>query len=166
MHIPTVFSSYSSDRMITMEFIRDAVKINSKSEIEAVLRLKPLDCASLLVETFGKMIFRFGHIHCDAHPGNILIRRHPARPSKPQLVLLDHGIYRTLSPEVRVKFCQLWRALIEFDHQRVLELSRFFQIEEYAHYLPILFLFRTKHSRNKIGAQFTEVACLPLEIYV
>ena len=148
-----------------MEFIKNAVKINNKTDIEKVLGLKPLDCADILVETFGKMIFQFGHIHCDAHPGNILIRKHPKDPKKPQLVLLDHGIYRTLSPEVRIKFCQLWKGLIEFDHEKVQELSRFFKIEEYSHYLPILFLFRTKHSRNNIGAQFTEVLLLIKNMY-
>jgi len=157
VHIPHIFASYSSDRLITMEFIRNSIKINNKNDIEKVLNLNSIECANILIETFAKMIFQFGHIHCDAHPGNILIRKHPKNPQKPQLVLLDHGIYRTLSPEVRIKFCELWKSLIEFDHDKVQELSKFFKIEEYSHYLPILFLFRTKHSRKLIGAQFTEV---------
>jgi aarF domain-containing kinase len=37
----------------------------------------------MLVETFAQMIFEHGHIHCDAHPGNILIRRNPKDQSKP-----------------------------------------------------------------------------------
>ena len=47
------------------------------------------------------MIFKHGFVHCDAHPGNILIRQHP-RGYDPklhyQIVLLDHGLYRNLSP--------------------------------------------------------------------
>lgn len=47
------------------------------------------------------MIFKHGFVHCDAHPGNILIRKHP-RGYDPkqhyQIVLLDHGLYRNLKP--------------------------------------------------------------------
>lgn len=108
------------------------------------------------------MIFSFGHIHCDAHPGNILIRRHPKDPNKPQLVLLDHGIYRTISKDFRLIFCELWTKLMQFDNQSVSKLARILGIEEYAHYLPILFLFRTAHSTKEIGATFTNVFYSPL----
>ena len=103
------------------------------------------------------MIFSFGHIHCDAHPGNILIRRNPKDPNKPQLVLLDHGIYRTISDDFRLIFCELWAKLMQFDNQSVSKLAKTLGIEEYAHYLPILFLFRTVHSTKEIGATFTTV---------
>lgn len=44
------------------------------------------------------MIFKFGFVHCDAHPGNILVRRKPkSNPLDYQIVLLDHGLYRSLS---------------------------------------------------------------------
>lgn len=46
------------------------------------------------------MIFKHGFVHCDAHPGNIMIRKKPKRnPNQPndyQIVLLDHGLYRVL----------------------------------------------------------------------
>lgn len=157
VYVPEIFEKRSSERIITMEFVSNAVKINDKRGIEETLQLNALDCANLLINTFGRMIFEFGHIHCDAHPGNILIRKHPKLEKTPQLVLLDHGIYRTLRPEIRRKFCELWKSLMEFDHKKVHELACFFNIEEYSHFLPILFLFRTKHSRKIIGATFTEV---------
>ena len=42
--------------------------------------------------------FISGFVHCDPHPGNILVR---AVNSKPQIVLLDHGQYRELSEDFR-----------------------------------------------------------------
>lgn len=44
------------------------------------MNLDPIDCSKVLIDTFSKMIFLYGHIHCDAHPGNILIRNHPKDP--------------------------------------------------------------------------------------
>jgi predicted unusual protein kinase regulating ubiquinone biosynthesis (AarF/ABC1/UbiB family) len=30
-----------------------------------------------LIDVFAKMIFMYGHVHCDAHPGNMLVRPNP-----------------------------------------------------------------------------------------
>ena len=42
---------------------------------------------------YSEMIFVQGYIHCDPHPGNLLVR-----PSKTgtEIVLLDHGLYQVL----------------------------------------------------------------------
>ena len=42
-----------------------------------------LQAAEILVDVFGKMIFLYGHVHCDAHPGNIMVRANPKDPSRP-----------------------------------------------------------------------------------
>lgn len=46
-----------------------------------------------MVELFSAQMFNWGWVHCDPHPGNVIIREHPTKPGKPQLVLLDHGLY-------------------------------------------------------------------------
>ena len=33
--------------------------------------------ANLIVNAFGKQIFRSGFVHSDPHPGNVLVRRGP-----------------------------------------------------------------------------------------
>ena len=67
----------------------------------------------LLGKLFSEMIFVHGFVHCDPHPGNMLIRRSPKSPSlfnklfpfrksnDLELMLLDHGLYRRLSKEFR-----------------------------------------------------------------
>ena len=40
------------------------------------------------------------------------------------LVLLDHGLYRTVTPSFRLNFCQLWKSLIFFDEPLLKESSR------------------------------------------
>lgn len=52
-----------------------------------------------LVEIFSDMIFKHGFVHCDAHPGNILVRKNPRDPKSFQIVLLDHGLYRSFSQD-------------------------------------------------------------------
>lgn len=39
---------------------------------------------------YSEMIFKHGYIHCDPHPGNVLVDR---RDGQTKLVLLDHGLY-------------------------------------------------------------------------
>jgi len=61
------------------------------------------------------MIFKHGFVHCDAHPGNILVRPHPKRSEFFQIVLLDHGLYRKLEPEFIHNFSKFWLSLVKFD---------------------------------------------------
>ena len=42
------------------------------------------------------MVLRFGYVHCDPHPGNVLVQKDSR--GNPIIVLLDHGLYT-----VRVK---------------------------------------------------------------
>ena len=44
------------------------------------------------------MIFKHGYVHCDPHPGNVLVRKNER--GETEIVLLDHGLY-TVS---RVRF--------------------------------------------------------------
>ncbi len=37
--------------------------------------ISPVLCANNLINIFTQMIFKYGFIHCDAHPGNILVRK-------------------------------------------------------------------------------------------
>ncbi len=39
------------------------------------------------------MIFVKGFVHCDPHPGNVLVRKCP-QSNKTEIVLLDHGLYQ------------------------------------------------------------------------
>lgn len=57
-----------------------------------------------------------GHVHCDAHPGNILVRPNPRNKKQPQIVLLDHGFYCDIDDVFRMQFCQLWYSLVTMDY--------------------------------------------------
>lgn len=133
-----------------MEYV-DGIKIN---DIEGLKKEfgdanKP---SQILIEIFARMIFQNGHVHCDAHPGNILIRKHPDDPKRPQVVLLDHGFYCDIDDKFRLDFCRLWYSMVTMDYQQVKEISFRMGINEYFRYLPLLFTYRTINATKPLGA--------------
>ena len=62
-------------------------------------------------------------VHSDPHPGNILVRAHPKHPSKPQVVLIDHGLYVEMSEEFRHQYCLLWRSLFVGDVKSIEDIA-------------------------------------------
>ncbi|KAF2757395.1 ABC1 domain protein [Pseudovirgaria hyperparasitica] len=68
-----------------------------------------------MVDLFSAQMFLWGAVHCDPHPGNIFVRRLPG--GKPELVLIDHGLYITMRPEFRHQYALLWKSLLAFDNK-------------------------------------------------
>ncbi|OLY80457.1 putative aarF domain-containing protein kinase 1 [Smittium mucronatum] len=122
--VPKVLSS--TKRVLIMEFM-DGHRVDDLNYILSN-HINPAQVSREIARIYGKMTFIDGFVHCDPHPGNLFIRPSPPsqshsflaalfRPSRPNfdLVLLDHGLYRTLSPEFTFKYALLWRSLIKGD---------------------------------------------------
>lgn len=60
-----------------------------------------------------------------SQPGNVYVRRDPKTPDKTdvQIVLLDHGLYETISPDEREALCQLWKAIVLKDEAKMKQYS-------------------------------------------
>lgn len=86
------------------------------------LGLRERDIMKIMVDLFCAQMFMFGYLHCDPHPGNILIRRTPA--GNPELVLLDHGLYISTTPEFRRQYAEFWKALLTFDNTTINRVAR------------------------------------------
>lgn len=54
-------------------------------------------------------------VHCDPHPGNVLVRQHPNDQSRSQIVIIDHGLCIPLSEQFRSDYALLWRSLFVVD---------------------------------------------------
>lgn len=50
-----------------------------------------LQVSRKLSRLYSEMIFVHGYVHCDPHPGNVLVNK---TDSGTQIVLLDHGLYQ------------------------------------------------------------------------
>lgn len=71
IHVPTVYSHYTSPKVLTMEFVQ-GVKINQVERIRAA----GIDCAQLaelFVKSMVKQLLIDGFFHGDPHPGNVLV---------------------------------------------------------------------------------------------
>ncbi|EMC97784.1 hypothetical protein BAUCODRAFT_31777 [Baudoinia panamericana UAMH 10762] len=74
-----------------------------------------------MVDLFSAQMFLWGLVHCDPHPGNIFIRRLPS--GKPELVLIDHGLYIEMKPQFRHEYALFWRSLMTFDNATIAQVT-------------------------------------------
>jgi len=72
-----------------------------------------------MVSLFSAQMFDWGWVHCDPHPGNIIIRPSPTSPTLPQLVLIDHGLYVQTPEGFKTEWIDLWRGMLSGDYSQV-----------------------------------------------
>ncbi|KMT18213.1 hypothetical protein BVRB_2g023830 isoform A [Beta vulgaris subsp. vulgaris] len=108
-----------------MEFM-DGVQIDDVKGIQR-MGVQPCDVSRLVSETFAEMIYKHGFVHCDPHAANLLVRPLPSGKRnilgkrKPQLVLLDHGLYKELDYHTRINYAALWKGLVFSDAKAIKE---------------------------------------------
>lgn len=115
--IPMAHSHLSSKRVLTMDF-EEGCYATDVAEIQR-LGLQTGDVARLISTVFCEQMYRNGFCHCDPHEGNVLVRQHPSLKGRPQVVLLDHGLYKSLHENFRKDYCRLWRALVMGDEKEI-----------------------------------------------
>ncbi|CAG8642647.1 10846_t:CDS:2, partial [Cetraspora pellucida] len=148
LKIPDIIWELTTKRVLTMEFV-NGVKINNMEKL-INLGVNPKWVRTILLEVFAEMIFCHGVIHCDPHAGNALITISPIT-NKPQLVLLDHGLYRELSDEFRLIYCYLWKALILNDSESLKKVANSLGVPQYIQFLPLIFTQRISDSTTPLG---------------
>ncbi|KAK8947431.1 putative ABC1 protein [Platanthera zijinensis] len=127
IYAPVVYWDLSTSKVLTMEYM-DAAEITDLSTIQS-LGIQLSDVSKLISQAFAEMIFRHGFVHCDPHAANMMVRPLPSGrrnffgKRKPQLILLDHGLYKNLDFATRVNYASLWKALIFADVNGIKENS-------------------------------------------
>ncbi|KAJ0044389.1 hypothetical protein Pint_06489 [Pistacia integerrima] len=127
IYSPRVHWNLSTSKLLTMEFM-DGAQVNDVKTIRK-LGIQPHEVARLVSQAFAEMIFKHGFVHCDPHAANLLVRPLPSgRKSilgkkEPQLVLLDHGLYKELDFSTRFNYAALWKGLIFADANAIKENS-------------------------------------------
>eukprot|EP00962_Isochrysis_galbana_P012768 scaffold3617_cov119-Isochrysis_galbana.AAC.4 len=129
--VPAVDASQTTARVLTMRF-EEGVSVTDVAGLRRA-GLKPSHASALLSQAFLSMVFTGHFVHCDPHPGNILCRPAPAAGTSrfwwarewvrwlvgvapaPQLVILDHGLYRDFDQSFVLSYARLWRAIVTAD---------------------------------------------------
>jgi len=119
VHVPIVYWDKTTKRVMTAEWIEgtsfaDIPKLKQKYNPDKIMHV--------VVDVFADQIFRSGFVHCDPHPGNIIIRDNP-KTGAPQVVLLDHGLYIRSSEKFRQEYCLFWMSLFTMDYDSLNKLS-------------------------------------------
>ncbi|CAE8704620.1 unnamed protein product [Polarella glacialis] len=105
IYVPKVFHQFSSSTVLVMEFCDGLIKCTDPAGLRAA-GLDVEECAQLICDTFAEMIFVHGRVHADPHAGNIYLRPiDEGGRRRPQLVLLDHGLYYDLRREIAAFSC-------------------------------------------------------------
>lgn len=120
VHVPRAHPGLSTSRVLTMDFEEGAPA--SDADSVRALGLEPRAVARLLGHVWGEMAFGSGWVHCDPHPGNVLVR--PRARGGAQLVLLDHGLYRQIDESLRLQWARLWAAVVLSDEAEIRAVTR------------------------------------------
>ncbi|XP_077906739.1 aarF domain-containing protein kinase 1 isoform X3 [Ictidomys tridecemlineatus] len=121
LKVPRIFWELSTKRVLLMEFVEGG-QVNDREYMERN-RIDVNEISCHLGKMYSEMIFVNGFVHCDPHPGNVLVRKHPDT-GKAEVILLDHGLYQVLTEEFRLDYCHLWQSLIWMDMEGVKKYSQ------------------------------------------
>lgn len=111
--IPKVFWEFSTDRMLTMEYV-EGVKA---FDVEAVDRLG-IDRRRIAIigaEAFLKQVMVDGCFHGDPHPGNVFVL-----PGE-RIAYVDFGVVGRVSAEVKENLAALFVGIVRRDMDRVVK---------------------------------------------
>lgn len=120
LRVPKIYWEHTSDRVLVMEYVEggqvDDVQYMRNHQIE------PLEISNKLGLLYSHMIFTHGFVHSDPHPGNILVEKNGST-GQVSIILLDHGLYSSLSRKFRYDYSQLWLSILRRDKERMRQYS-------------------------------------------
>ncbi|EGW31006.1 uncharacterized protein SPAPADRAFT_62902 [Spathaspora passalidarum NRRL Y-27907] len=120
VYVPKTYPEITTRKVLVAEWI-DGISLTSKEK----LLQENYNLTTIMkqyLKLFGRQIFEYGFIHSDPHPGNLLARFD--EKGKQQLVILDHGLYITLSNEFRLQYCNLWRYIFSLNNQGIEQIGK------------------------------------------
>ncbi|KAG8697823.1 methionine-synthesizing 5- methyltetrahydropteroyltriglutamate--homocysteine methyltransferase, partial [Ceratobasidium sp. 395] len=127
--VPEVYWDRTGDRVMTADWIEGACRITNGAA-QRKWGFDPKVAMDTLLDLIGAQVFVFGFLHADPHPGNVLVRPNPQNPKIPQVVLIDHGLYLTLSEKFKHEYATLWRSLFTGDLEAIEQIAELWGIRK------------------------------------
>ncbi|XP_040266838.1 aarF domain-containing protein kinase 1 isoform X2 [Bufo bufo] len=112
LKIPRIHWDLSTERVLVMEYMEGG----QANDLQYMKRnnIDVDQVSRALGQLYSEMIFIHGFVHCDPHPGNVLVRQSEGSRGA-EILLLDHGLYQELTDNFRLNYCHLWQALLAAD---------------------------------------------------
>ncbi len=112
IRFPTVFSEYSTRKVLIMELVQGTKLRN----VTALPEEKRLLLARNGLRASLKQILEDGFFHADPHPGNIFVM------DDGTFTMLDWGMVGRLTPNTRLKLITLLEGIVDRDSETVLDI--------------------------------------------
>lgn len=88
LQIPSIDWNLTTSRVLVMEFCKGG-QVNDRNYMtEHGINTK--EVSEKISKLYSEMIFVNGYVHCDPHPGNVLVKKNG---NSAEIILLDHGLY-------------------------------------------------------------------------
>lgn len=107
LKIPSIEWSLTTDRVLVMEFCEGGQVNDCNYMVENSINTK--EVSEKIGQLYSEMIFVNGYVHCDPHPGNVLVKK---VDKEAQIILLDHGLYTTLTDDFRTTYSKFWLSIL------------------------------------------------------
>ena len=131
--IPDVYDEFTTKRILVMDFAK-GIHVNTLPDQKWANQKILNEVIQKMQYLYGNMMFNHGFIHCDPHPGNILVsvpddtNQKGSEPYTPKIILLDHGLYSQASPDFTYHFSSLWYSLIVGNTNAIKKHAAFFNV--------------------------------------
>ncbi|XP_040567744.1 aarF domain-containing protein kinase 1 [Lepeophtheirus salmonis] len=111
LRVPEINWEHTTDRVLVMEYfsgghINDVEYMKKKG-------INMYEVSRKIGKMYADMIFKHGYVHCDPHPGNVLVRKNDS--GETEVVLLDHGLYTQLTNQFRLDYADFWTNILNAD---------------------------------------------------
>ncbi|UYV84773.1 ADCK1, partial [Cordylochernes scorpioides] len=144
LKVPKVYWDISTKKLLVMDYYEGGY-VNDTKYLDSQ-NISKTEVSKKIGQLYSEMIFLNGHVHCDPHPGNLLVYK---EGNQPQLVLLDHGLYTTLTDDFRLNYCNLWLSILKRDVDGIKKCSKEMGVGELYNILAAILTQRSWKSVTK-----------------
>ena len=109
LHIPKIYWDFCTKDVLVTNWV-DGYKIYNKDQLEAN-NINKTQVLKNLLTVFFLQVLKFGFLHGDLHPGNIIIKKDGT------LTLVDFGIMGRIPLSIRKYIYDVWKAFLNQDYK-------------------------------------------------
>lgn len=131
-YIPKYYGDVSTSKILISEWI-DAELIGKYQGLKQY-GFDLTKVMSQITKLYARQVFTWGVVHCDLHPGNLMVRYITVpcdnwwskvfgkEKTVQQLVILDHGLYEHFDPNFKRQYSEFWKYSMEKNYNKTKEI--------------------------------------------